>query len=300
MGLQWPHRVGLAAGFDKDARLLPLWQALGFAFVEVGTVTPRPQAGNPKPRLFRLRQDRALLNRMGFNNAGVAAMQQRLAHRPQGLIVGVNMGKNKDTPNDEAVADYRYCLQQLHAYGDYFVVNVSSPNTPGLRELQQREALERLLGELQNLNQGQSSPKPLLLKLAPDLTGAQLDAILAVADQAQLAGLIATNTTVRRDGLQHTAEAAEALGPGGLSGAPLRPHSLAVLRHLAAGTGLPIIGVGGLAGEADAQDALAAGAQLLQTYTGLVYEGPALLRRLAAAAPPERMARPRVEAEEQA
>lgn len=279
--LRFPNPLGLAAGMDKDAVALPAWQRLGFGFVEAGTVTPRPQAGNPRPRLFRLPADRALLNRMGFNNAGMDAMATRLERRPPGLVVGVNIGKNKTTPNAEAAADYEACLRRLHPLADYFVINISSPNTPGLRELFAEAPLRELLARLQTLNHAFPAPKPLLLKLSPDLDAEELARTLAVAREAGLSGLIATNTSLSRADLHTPPARLEAIGAGGLSGAPLKPRAHNIIRQ-AAESGLPVIGVGGILSPGDAREHLAAGAQLLQVYTGLVYEGPGLVRRILA------------------
>lgn len=280
-GLTFDNPMGLAAGFDKDALLADRWRFLGFGFVEVGTVTPRPQPGNPPKRLFRLPADQAVINRMGFNNAGVEAMARRLDRHDRGsVILGANIGKNKDTPNEQAVEDYRLCFDRLFDRVDYFVVNVSSPNTPGLRSLQAREPLTRLLSTLQDRNQGQAQPKPLLLKIAPDLSEGELDDIVAVAQDTQLSGLIATNTTISRADLKTPAADVDAMGAGGLSGAPLRDHAQAVLQYLhrqTQGT-LPLIGVGGIMNATDAQARLDAGASLLQTYTGFIYGGPGYVR----------------------
>lgn len=277
-GLRFRNPIGLAAGFDKDALLGADWRHFGFGFVEFGTVTPRPQAGNPRPRLFRLPADRAILNRMGFNNAGVEVMARRLARMGDrgDLIIGANIGKNKDTPNEQATDDYLRCFERLFDLVDYFVVNVSSPNTPGLRSLQERAPLTQLLATLQRHNQAQPQPRPLLLKIAPDLTEPQLDDILAVARDTQLDGLIATNTTIAREGLQTPAAQVEALGAGGLSGAPLTTRAGDVLHYLHRQSGgqLPLVGVGGIMDGADAARRLAAGAALVQVYSGFVYGGP--------------------------
>lgn len=286
-GLHFPNPVGLAAGFDKDGRHIAGLACLGFGFIEVGTVTPKPQAGNPRPRLFRLPADRALVNRMGFNNEGLDALVNRLrALRtrgvPGGLLIGGNIGKNKTTPNAQAEADYRICFEGLFPYVDYFVVNVSSPNTPGLRELQEKEPLTRLLQSLQEKNQARSAPKPILLKIAPDLSDAQLDDIAAIVRQTGLNGVIATNTTVGRNGLSTSAKTVEAFGAGGLSGAPVRTRATAVIRYLREKLGPDpvIIGVGGIDSAAAAREKLDAGANLVQLYTGLVYAGPGLVREI--------------------
>jgi len=280
-GLTFENPMGLAAGFDKDALLADRWRYLGFGFVEVGTVTPRPQPGNPQPRLFRLPADQAVINRMGFNNAGVEAMAKRLSRHDRGtVILGANIGKNKDTPNEQAVDDYLICFERLFDLVDYFVVNVSSPNTPGLRSLQEREPLTRLLSTLQDRNQGRPRPKPLLLKIAPDLNQAQLDDIVAVARDTQLSGLIATNTTISRADLRTPTGKVEAMGAGGLSGLPVRERAQEVVAYLHRQTEgkLPLIGVGGIMTAADAQARLDAGASLLQSYTGFIYGGPGYVK----------------------
>jgi dihydroorotate dehydrogenase len=281
MGLSFPNPVGLAAGFDKDGRHYKTMAALGFGFVEIGTVTPRPQAGNPRPRLFRLPKDEALINRMGFNNEGVDAMVERLKNRPDNLIIGGNIGKNKDTPNEKAHEDYFICFEKLFPYVDYFVVNVSSPNTPNLRELQNKEPLLYLLNTLQNKNREKKEPKPILLKIAPDLSDEQLDDILDIVQESGIAGLIATNTTIDRKGLNTSGEQVTAIGNGGLSGAPLKQRSTEVIRYLKERKPeLLIIGVGGIASGDDALEKIEAGATLLQVYSGLIYEGPGLIRKL--------------------
>ncbi|WP_022825481.1 quinone-dependent dihydroorotate dehydrogenase [Hymenobacter norwichensis] len=282
-GLRFRNPVGLAAGLDKNAEFTDELGALGFGFVEIGTVTPRPQSGNPQPRLFRLPQDEALVNRMGFNNGGATAAANRLRHRRnQNLLIGGNIGKNKDTPNEQAAADYVACVEALHEVVDYFVVNVSSPNTPNLRQLQEREPLIQLLQQVQERNKALPTPRPLLLKIAPDLTDTQLDDILLIARETQLSGLVATNTTISRDGLTTDAERVTALGAGGLSGRPLRQRATEVIRYLHqhSGGALPIIGVGGIHSAKDAQEKLAAGASLVQLYSGFIYEGPSLVKRI--------------------
>lgn len=290
LGLRFPNPVGLAAGFDKDGRHIRGLACLGFGFIEVGTVTPQPQAGNPRPRLFRLPADRALINRMGFNNEGLDALAGRLkkyraAIRPgDGPLIGGNIGKNKATPNEQAEADYLVCFEKLFPWVDYFVVNVSSPNTPGLRELQEKAPLTRLLRLLQEKNAAQAAPKPILLKIAPDLADGQLDDIAEIVRAAGLAGVIATNTTISRENLKTPADQIAAIGAGGLSGAPLRGRATEVIRRLRErlGPGLVIIGVGGVDSAAAAREKLDAGADLVQVYTGLVYEGPGLVRRILA------------------
>ena len=280
-GLQFPNPVGLGAGFDKNARYLKELSVLGFGFVEIGTITPKAQTGNDKPRLFRLPADRALINRMGFNNEGVEAAARRLAtwksKNTSDMIIGGNIGKNKSTPNEDAWRDYDICYRRLHGLADYFVVNVSSPNTPGLRELQEKDALARILSNLQDINEGMPQRKPLLLKIAPDLTEGQLEDIVALAGEVRLDGLVATNTTISRQGLSAgSATLASAIGAGGLSGAPLREASTGILRkivRLSGGT-IPMIASGGIFTAEDAMEKLDAGASLVQLWTGFVYEGP--------------------------
>ncbi|MGI4742950.1 MAG: quinone-dependent dihydroorotate dehydrogenase [Janthinobacterium lividum] len=283
-GLKFPNPVGLAAGLDKNAVLTDELAALGFGFVEIGTVTPRPQPGNPQPRLFRLPQDEALINRMGFNNDGATVVAERLRQRQnRQLIIGGNIGKNKDTPNEHAADDYVAAFDALAEEVDYFVVNVSSPNTPGLRELQDKEPLIKLLQQVQARNLARATPRPLLLKIAPDLTDAQLDDILEIARETQLSGLVATNTTIARPESLHTpAATVAAYGAGGLSGRPLRERATEVIRYLHRHSqgGLPIIGAGGIHSAQDALDKLAAGASLVQLYTGFIYEGPGLVRQI--------------------
>lgn len=283
LGLHFRNPVGLAAGFDKDGKYLDTMAALGFGFIEVGTSTPLGQAGNPQPRLFRLPLDEALINRMGFNNEGAEALAQRLrGKRPPGLIVGGNIGKNKNTPNESAIEDYRLAFEQLFPLVDYFVVNVSSPNTPDLRALQDREPLTRLLGDLQQLNCAQTAPKPILLKIAPDLSDTQLDDILDIVQYTSIAGVIATNTTISRANLATSTASLDAIGAGGLSGKPVKDRSTEVIRYLHQKSGgqLFIIGVGGIASAEDALEKIAAGASLVQIYTGLIYEGPGLVKRI--------------------
>lgn len=283
LGLTFANPVGLAAGFDKDGKHFRAMAALGFGFIEIGTVTPRPQAGNPQPRLFRLPQDKGLINRMGFNNEGVDALAERLKKgRPAGVVIGGNIGKNKDTPNEQAASDYVYCFERLFDHVDYFVVNVSSPNTPGLRALQDREPLTALLRELQRCNAKHPERKPILLKIAPDLTPEQLDDIISIVKDAAIDGVIATNTTIARDGLKTPQEKLEKIGNGGLSGAPLRQRATEVIRYLRekGGSEMVIIGVGGIASAEDALEKLNAGANLVQVYTGLIYAGPALVRQI--------------------
>ncbi|UCE69593.1 MAG: quinone-dependent dihydroorotate dehydrogenase [Flavobacteriaceae bacterium] len=283
-GLKFPNPVGLAAGFDKDGRLFRELGGFGFGFIEIGTLTPKPQPGNPKKRLFRLRADQAIINRMGFNNGGVAQAVRRL-NIPHSVLIGGNIGKNKVTPNEEAEADYLYCLRELYPYVDYFVVNVSSPNTPGLRELQEKEPLTRLLKVLREAG-GQLAKEagkretPLLLKIAPDLTEAQLMDIVEIVRETGIDGVIATNTTIDREGLRSGKELAGQAG--GLSGKPLRERSTEVIRFLVkqSGGAFPVIGVGGIHNPEDALEKIEAGASLVQLWTGFVYEGPGLIRRI--------------------
>ncbi|MBP9935672.1 MAG: quinone-dependent dihydroorotate dehydrogenase [Pyrinomonadaceae bacterium] len=272
-GLKFDSPIGLAAGFDKNCVVVEPLAKLGFGFVEVGTVTLEPQPGNPKPRLFRLPGDKALINRLGFNNDGVVAVSERLRTLKKTCVVGVNIGKNKDVPVEAATENYIKCLELIHPYADYVAVNVSSPNTPNLRELQKAENLEELLSSLQKRNR-ELGQRPLLVKIAPDLTVGEIEAIADIAIRHQLEGLIATNTTVSRDGL-HSANVNE-IGAGGLSGRPLRERSTDVIRTVYRYTGgkLPIIGVGGIFDAQDAFDKIAAGASLVQAYTGFVYAGP--------------------------
>lgn len=287
LGLTFPNSIGLAAGFDKDGKHIAGLACLGFGFIEVGTVTPLAQDGNPRPRLFRLPQDNALINRMGFNNEGLDSLTESLkAIRqkglPNGLIIGGNIGKNKLTPNEDAVNDYLICFDKLFPWVDYFVVNVSSPNTPGLRELQEKEPLTRLLNRLQDQNKAQTAPKPILLKIAPDLTDSQLDDIAEIVQSTGLAGVIATNTTISRAGLNTPETQINEIGMGGLSGAPVRARATEVIRYLREKLGkeIAIIGVGGIDSAESAQEKLDAGADLVQVYTGMIYEGPALIKRI--------------------
>lgn len=278
MGLSFRSPLGLAAGFDKDARLVPAVAALGFGSVEVGTVTPLPQPGNPAPRMFRLPADRALVNRLGFNNDGAAAAAARLGglraggRLPPGFVVGVNIGRNRATPDDRAVADYRDGARRLAPLADYLVVNVSSPNTPGLRDLQAVDRLRPLLSAVL----AEAGTTPVLVKIAPDLADPDVDAVADLAGDLGLAGIVATNTTLARTGLHSPESAVAGAGRGGLSGAPLRARALAVLERLAARAGgLTLVAVGGIGSAADARRSMSAGAALVQAYTGFVYGGPA-------------------------
>ena len=281
-GLKFDNPVGLAAGFDKDAKLFDELASFGFGFVEIGTVTPLPQDGNPKPRLFRVKDDSGLINRMGFNNQGIEAVVARLRRKKSDIIIGGNIGKNKDTPNEEAANDYAICFEKLFPYVDYFAVNVSSPNTPGLRDLQEKAPLTSLLNSLQELNNKKDKRKPILLKIAPDLTNEQLDDIIAIVADTKIDGVIATNTTIDRSGLKTPKNKVEAIGNGGLSGKPVRLRSTQVIKYLAdkSNRAFPIIGVGGIHSAEDALEKLDAGATLLQVYTGFIYEGPSLVKRI--------------------
>ena len=301
--LQFKNPIGLGAGFDKDAKYLRELETLGFGFVEIGTVTPLPQKGNPKPRLIRLPKDKALINRMGFNNEGVKIIAERLkrwkesqelrvrSRKPGAggrlptsdsrLIIGGNIGKNKNTPNEEAWKDYAACFNELHPYVDYFVVNVSSPNTPGLRELQEKESLRKILLHLLMINNGKANSKPVLLKISPDLSDEQIDDVIDLALEIKLDGIVATNTTTRRDGLSRE------LGignqePGGLSGLPLGKRSTQIVRHIhqKANGMIPVIASGGIFTAADAEEKLTAGASLVQVWTGFIYEGPAIVKKI--------------------
>lgn len=305
-GLSFRNRVGLGAGFDKNAKYLRELETLGFGFVEIGTVTPRPQAGNDKPRLFRLPKDNALINRMGFNNDGVEAISKRLKEwrkredgwqvtddkselkpssiirHPSSLLVGGNIGKNKTTPNEDAWKDYEICFRALHPLVDFFVVNVSSPNTPGLRELQEKDALKKILTHLQELNKTFPQQKPILLKIAPDLTSSQIDDVIDLAREISLDGLVATNTTISREGLQTSNAELQTIGAGGLSGKPLKERSTEIIRYVHQKTvgQLPIIGSGGIFTSDHAQEKLTAGASLVEVWTGFIYKGPGIVKRI--------------------
>jgi dihydroorotate dehydrogenase len=313
-GLHFKNPVGLAAGFDKNALYLNELEALGFGFVEIGTVTPKPQAGNEQPRLFRLPKDQALINRMGFNNEGVKVVAKRLkewkekkrkeyqiqnteyrseqpatGHQTAAgsrLVIGGNIGKNKVTPNEDAWKDYEICFRELFNCVDYFVVNVSSPNTPGLRELQEKDALRKILSHLQTINLTmagtEGNAKPLLLKIAPDLTQEQIDDVIDLAMEIKLDGLVATNTTIDRSGLHSTAAELEAIGAGGLSGKPLTQRSTDIVRYIVQKTNgqVPVIASGGIFTGADAKEKLQAGASLVQVWTGFIYEGPGIVQKI--------------------
>jgi dihydroorotate dehydrogenase len=279
-GLNFRNPVGLAAGLDKDAVAFNELGDFGFGFIEIGTVTPQPQPGNDIPRLFRLPKNEALINRMGFNNHGVIEAAKKLKNRKDSkLIIGGNIGKNKLTPNEEAVNDYVIGFNELFDVVDYFVVNVSSPNTPNLRELQEKEPLTNLLNTLQQLNLKKTKPKPILLKIAPDLTNTQLDDIIDIVKSTNIAGVIATNTTISRDGLSYDKSEIEKIGMGGLSGKPLTKRSTEVIKYLKqkSNNAFPVIGVGGIHSADDAIEKLNAGADLIQLYTGFIYHGPKLI-----------------------
>lgn len=308
-GLEFKNPVGLAAGFDKNAKYLRELEVLGFGFVEIGTVTPKPQDGNDKPRLFRLPKDKAIINRMGFNNEGVEAVKKRLVewrrkyevrnkkydnHSPltthhSPLIIGGNIGKNKVTPNEDAWKDYEICFNELFDYVDYFVVNVSSPNTPGLRELQEKESLHKILSHLQTLRAERLKlkaeehiQKPILLKIAPDLTQSQLDDVIDLAREIQLDGLVASNTTISREGLITDAAVVTEIGAGGLSGLPLKQRSTEIVEYIAQKLKgeVPVVASGGIFTGADAREKISAGAVLVQVWTGFIYEGPAIAKKI--------------------
>lgn len=281
-GLNFENPVGLAAGLDKDAKTFNELATLGFGFIEIGTLTPKPQPGNDKPRLFRLPKNEALINRMGFNNEGVDAAAIKLKNRKIKTIIGGNIGKNKITANEDAIKDYEYCFNALFDVVDYFVVNVSSPNTPNLRALQDKEPLTALLNHLQVNNNSRLKRKPILLKIAPDLTNSQLDDIIEIVAITKIDGIIATNTTISRESLSYSKNEIDAIGMGGLSGKPLTQRSTEVISYLktTSKNAFPIIGVGGIHSPQDAIDKLKAGADLIQLYTGFVYEGPALIKKI--------------------
>jgi dihydroorotate dehydrogenase len=281
-GITFPNPVGLAAGFDKNAIAINHLAACGFGFIEIGTVTPLPQEGNPKPRLFRLVEDEAVINRMGFNNDGMEVITERLKTLRKQCVVGGNIGKNKITPNEEATSDYLKAYDALEQYVDYFVVNVSSPNTPNLRELQDKKPLTELLQTLMNRSKEVKSRKPIFLKIAPDVTDGQLDDIIEIIRETGIAGVIATNTTIDRSGLKTDSKKVEEIGAGGVSGRPVTKRSTEVIRYLATKSGgsFPIIGVGGIHSAEEALEKLDAGACLVQIYTGFIYEGPGLVKKI--------------------
>lgn len=281
-GIKFENPVGFAAGFDKNAEVYNELSCFGFSHIEIGTVTPKPQLGNPKPRLFRVVKDKAIINRMGFNNQGVLKFAENIKKRKPKTIIGINIGKNTATPNDNAVDDYLFCIQNLFHLGDYFVVNVSCPNVKNLSHLQDKKQLLHLLNTLQQYNFSQSQPKPLLLKISPDLTAQQLDEIIEIVKETKMAGIVATNTTTRRDVLSVAEEKIQKIGNGGLSGKPLTKIATKVIQYLhekSAGS-IPIIGVGGIHSVDDAIEKLEAGASLVQVYTGFIYEGPAMVKKI--------------------
>jgi len=284
-GLQFPNPVGLAAGFDKNAKYIDDLACLGFGFIEIGTVTPLPQPGNEKPRLFRLPKDQAIINRMGFNNDGMEIISERLKKRKSKVIIGGNIGKNKITPNENAVDDYVKCFDCLFEWVDYFVVNVSSPNTPGLRELQEKGPLLNILNTLQEKNNQKSQRKPILLKIAPDLTNEQLDEIIEIVRQSKIDGLIATNTTISREGLQTGKQAIDSIGNGGLSGLPLKERATEVIQYIYQNSNgeIPIIGVGGIMSAEDALEKMKVGASLVQVYSGFIYKGAGIVKEIVTA-----------------
>lgn len=281
-GLKFKNPVGLAAGFDKDARYIHELACLGFGFIEIGTVTPLPQPGNDLPRLFRIEKDEALINRMGFNNDGVDRVAARMIGKKPNCIIGGNIGRGKMTHNDKAFDDFKIGFEKLYPYVDYFVINVSSPNTPGLRELQDKEPLIKILNGLQYVNKFKSKTKPIFLKIAPDLTNTQLDDIIEIVKETRISGVIATNTTVGREGLSLNETALKKIGHGGLSGKPLKNRSTEVVRYLAEKSekSFAIIAVGGILSPEDALEKIAAGADLVQIYTGLIYKGPSLIKQI--------------------
>ena len=292
LNMQFANRVGLGAGFDKNAQYLNELEALGFGFVEIGTVTPLSQNGNEKPRLFRLPKDKALVNRMGFNNDGVQIIAERLkkwrqsnsgiTNKEQRIIIGGNIGKNKVTTNEDAWKDYQTCFTALHDHVDYFVVNVSSPNTPGLRELQEKDALSKILTNLQSLNLSKAIPKPILLKIAPDLTKEQIDDVIALSLEIKLDGLIVSNTTISRSGLLTAEDQIKNIGAGGLSGLPVKNISTEIIQYISNQTNnkIFIIGSGGIFTGEDAEEKIKAGASLVQVWTGFIYEGPAIIKNI--------------------
>lgn len=282
LGLEFSNPVGIAAGFDKNAEVFDALSAFGFGHVEIGTVVPLPQAGNPRPRLFRLRKDKGLINRMGFNSQGLEAVREHLKNRRPGLIIGGNIGKNTLTPNEKAAEDYLTCFEGLFDLVDYFVVNVSCPNISNMKALQDQDALLGILNTIQQANNAKPHRKPVLLKVSPDLNEAQLDEVISIVEQTGIDGVVATNTTITRHTIEHDIKAAEKAGNGGLSGLPLQKRSTEVIRYLAqkSGKAFPIIGIGGIMTPEDAIEKLDAGADLVQVYTGFIYSGPSIARRI--------------------
>ncbi len=281
-GIDFPNSLGLAAGFDKNAKWLHQLKDLGFGHVEVGTVTPLAQPGNPAPRLFRLPEDNALINRMGFNNDGVDAMVERLKNRPEGLVVGGNIGKNKATPNEKAIDDYVIAFEKIYDYVDYIAVNISSPNTPGLRDLQEDTFISQLFAQLQDIRSGRAQWKPIFLKIAPDFHQNQIKELVKTIKKAKVDGVIATNTTVSRDNLRSDKKLVQKIGDGGLSGKPVYESSNTVLGFLAIELGgtIPLIGVGGVFSKSDYNSKITRGASLVQVYTGFIYVGPRIVRKI--------------------
>lgn len=281
-GISFPNRVGLAAGLDKDAEVFDMLGYLGFGFVEIGTVTPLPQAGNPKPRLFRLKKDKALLNRMGFNNKGVDFVVEKLKNKKSKIVIGGNIGKNKITSDENAVKDYEICFEKLFNYVDFFVINVSSPNTPNLRKLQQKEPLKKLLSHLQELNSRKINPKPIILKIAPDLSFEEIEEIIEVVLETKISGIAATNTTISRENLLCSENEMEKLGAGGISGKPLKNRSTEIIQYISEKSKgeIFIIGIGGIFSETDAKGKIEAGASLLEIYTGFIYNGISLIQKI--------------------
>lgn len=282
MGIKFPNPIGLAAGFDKNAEVYEVLSCMGFGFVEIGTVTPKPQSGNPKPRLFRLPLDHAIINRMGFNNNGVDAAIRKLRHRKPNVVVGGNIGKNTATPNEKAADDYLKLFRKLYDYVDYFVVNVSCPNVANLTSLQSKQSTIDILMPLKEFRKGQTAYRPILLKISPDLTPEQVDTMIEVARECKIDGIVATNTTTSRDGLVTNPDEVRSIANGGLSGGPLTERSCAMVRYIHEKTEgkMAIIGVGGVMSVSDAKAMLDAGASLVQVYTGFIYEGPGFVKRI--------------------
>jgi len=281
-GIKFPNPVGLAAGLDKDAEVFDMLGVMGFGFIEIGTVTPKAQPGNPQPRMFRLINDSGLINRMGFNNSGLDAMIVKLKNKKTNVVIGGNIGKNKITPNKEATSDYEKGFEALFPYVDYFAVNVSSPNTPNLRELQDKKPLTELLSKLMELNNAKETQKPILLKIAPDITNSQLDDIIEIVKDTKIAGVVATNTTISREGLSYPKDHIESIGAGGLSGKPLTKRSTEVVKYIIkkSNNSFPVIAAGGVMTPEDAIEKLKAGASLVQIFTGFIYNGPGFAKQI--------------------